>query len=218
MNAVLDVNNHVCGRLNRQFHVWPSNHRRAAPGVESWRSMKSNTITGLFFLVGGVTPILIYMALSPDGLDVLTTQQTELIASWLLLSIPIAYMRTTNTMTASTGKEMAQIGVLVTIVAFGGGMVADAFAAAGDDAARNTIGQLLWSTMMIGTFFLGLGYYLEKAFPVVVSGLLMLLGVVGFLVLGIGGTDQDENSLLMVVMPIWMLLIIAMGVITLRRE
>jgi len=46
----------------------------------------------------------------------------------------------------------------------------------------------------------------------------MLLGVVGFLVLGIGGTDQDENSLLMVVMPIWMLLIIAMGVITLRRE
>ena len=71
---------------------------------------------------------------------------------------------------------------------------------------------------MIGTFFLGLGYYLEKAFPVVVSGLLMLLGVVGFLVLGIGGTDQDENSLLMVVMPIWMLLIIAMGVITLRRE
>ena len=127
-------------------------------------------------------------------------------------------MRTTNTMTASTGKELAQIGVLVTIVAFGGGMVADAFAAAGDDAARNALGQLLWSTMMIGTFFLGLGYYLEKAFPVVVSGLLMLLGVVGFLVLGIGGTDQDENSLLMVVMPIWMLLIIAMGVITLRRE
>ena len=190
----------------------------AAPGVESWRSMNSNTITGLFFLVGGVTPLLIYMALSPDGLDVLTTQQTELIASWLLLSIPIAYMRTTNAMPAGMGKEMAQIGVLVTIVAFGGGMVADAFAAAGDDAARNAIGQLLWSTMMIGTFFLGLGYYLEKAFPVVVSGLLMLLGVVGFLVLGIGGTDQDENSLLMVVMPIWMLLIIAMCVITLRRE
>jgi|TARA_B110000116_G_scaffold177918_1_gene154059 hypothetical protein len=180
--------------------------------------MNSNTITGIFFLVGGVTPLLFYMALSPDGLDVLTTQQTELIASWLLLSIPIAYMRTTNTMTAGMGKEMAQIGVLVTIVAAAGGMVADSFGAAGDEATRNSIGQLLWSTMMIGTFFMGLGYYLEKAFPVVISGLLMLLGVVGFLVLGIGGADADENSVLMVVMPIWILLIIAMGVITLRRK
>ena len=86
--------------------------------------MKSNTLRGLLFVIGAVSPVLFYILLSPDGLDVITTQQSELIASWLLLSVPIAYMRTTNTITAGTGKEMAQIGVLITVIAYGGGMVA----------------------------------------------------------------------------------------------
>ena len=178
--------------------------------------MKSNTLTGLLFVIGAVSPVLFYIVLSPDGLDVITTQQSELIASWLLLSVPIAYMRTTNTITAGTGKEMAQIGVLITVIAYGGGMVADAYGAAGDNAAQDTIGQLLWSTMFIGTFFMGLGYYLVKFFPTILSVLLSIVGVFGFLAIGIGGTG-DENSLMMVVFPLWILTMLAMGIVTLRK-
>ena len=178
--------------------------------------MKSNTLTGLLFVIGAVSPVLFYIVLSPDGLDVITTQQSELIASWLLLSVPIAYMRTTNTMTAGTGKEMAQIGVLITVIAYGGGMVADAYGAAGDNAASDTIGQLLWSTMFIGTFFMGLGYYLVKFFPTILSVLLSIVGVFGFLAIGIGGTG-DESSLMMVVFPVWILIMLAMGIVTLRK-
>jgi|TARA_B110001454_G_C12659109_1_gene408768 hypothetical protein len=177
--------------------------------------MKSNTITGTFFVVGALGPLIVYMLLG-GVLDVLSTLQTELIASWILLSVPIAFMRTRDTMPTGIGKEMAQIGMLLLVIGIAGGMVADSFASVGEDASQEAIGRILWGTMFLGMSFTGLGYYLEEFFNKILSGSLGLLGCVGFLVIAIGGAT-DDNAGMMIIWPLWMLVMLILGVITLRK-
>ena len=176
--------------------------------------MKSNTITGTFFVVGALGPLIVYMLLGET--EVLSTLQTELIASWILLSVPIAFMRTRDTMPTGIGKEMAQIGMLLLVIGIAGGMVADSFASVGEDASQEAIGRLLWATMFLGMSFTGLGYYLEEFFNKILSGSLGLLGCIGFLVIAIGGAS-DDNAGMFIIWPLWMLVILVLGVITLRR-
>ena len=186
----------------------------AAPGVESWRSMKPNTLTGTFFIIGALGPLIVYMLLG--GLEITNTLQTELIASWVLLAVPIAFMRSRDAMPAGTGKDMAQIGLLVVVIGTAGGMVADAFGSVGNEADQETIGRLLWSTIFIGVAFTGLGYYLAEFFNKILSGVFGLLGCVGFLLLAIGGAS-DDNEAMMAIWPLWLLSMLIIGVVTLRR-
>ncbi len=111
---------------------------------------------------------------------------------------------------------MAQIGLLLLVIATAGGMVADAFASVGEDTSQEAIGRLLWATMFMGLAFTGFGYYLEEFFNKILSGLLGLLGGVGFFVLAIGGAS-DDNPAMMIIWPLWMLVMLILGVITLRR-
>ena len=176
--------------------------------------MKSNTITGTFFVVGALGPLIVYMLLGETG--VLSTLQTELIASWILLSVPIAFMRTRDTMPTGIGKEMAQIGLLILVISTAGGMVADSFASVGNTGGKEAVGRLVWASMFLGMSFTGLGYYLEEFFNKILSGLLGLLGCVGFLVIGIGGAT-DDNVGMMIIWPLWMLVLLILGVTTLRK-
>tara|TARA_B100000700_G_scaffold102337_1_gene115426 strand:+ start:2305 stop:2838 length:534 start_codon:yes stop_codon:yes gene_type:complete len=176
--------------------------------------MKPNTLTGTFFIVGALAPLIVYMILG--GAEITNTLQTELIASWALLAVPIAFMRSRDAMSAGTGKDMAQIGLLILVIGMAGGMVADAFGSIGDETNQEAIGRLLWSTMFMGMAFTGLGYYLAEFFNKILSGALGLLGCVGFLVLAIGGAN-DDNTAMMVMWPLWMLTMLILGVMTLRR-
>jgi hypothetical protein len=119
-------------------------------------------------------------------------------------------------MPTGIGKEMAQIGMLLLVIGIAGGMVADSFASVGEDASQEAIGRILWGTMFLGMSFTGLGYYLEEFFNKILSGSLGLLGCVGFLVIAIGGAT-DDNAGMMIIWPLWMLVMLILGVITLRK-
>jgi len=176
--------------------------------------MKSNTITGSFFLVAGLGPLIVYLLLG-DVLEILSTLQTEMIASWILLSVPIAFMRTKDAMPTGIGKEMAQIGLLILVISTAGGMVADSFASVGNAGGREAVGRLVWASLFLGLGFTGFGYYLQEFFNRILSGLLGLLGCIGFLAIGIGGVGDDASAE-MVWLP-FMLIMLVLGVTTLRR-
>ena len=175
--------------------------------------MKSNTITGTFFIVAGLGPLIVYMILG--GLEILSTLQMELIASWILLSVPIAFMRTKDAMPTGIGKEMAQIGLLIIVISTAGGMVADSFASVGNAGGREAVGRLVWASLFLGLAFTGFGYYLQEFFNKILSGLLGLLGCIGFLAIGIGGVGDDAYGEM--VWPLFMLVMLVLGVTTLRR-
>ena len=176
--------------------------------------MKPNTITGTFFIVAGLGPLIVYLLLA-DVLEVLSTLQTELIASWILLSVPIAFKRTKDAMPAGIGKDMAQIGLLILVISTAGGMVADSFASVENTDGREAVGRLVWAALFLGLAFTGIGYYLEEFFHRILSGLLLLLGIVGFLAIGIGGVGSDASGEM--VWPVLMLTMLVLGVVTLRR-
>jgi len=176
--------------------------------------MKSNTITGSFFLLAGLGPLVVYILLG-GVLDVLSTLQVELIASWILLSVPIAFMRTKDAMPTGIGKEMAQIGLLIIVISTAGGMVADSFASVGNEGGRQAVGRLVWASLFVGMAFTGFGYYLQEFFNRILSGLLALLGCIGFLAIGIGGVGDDASG--EIIWPLFMLMMLMLGGTTLRR-
>ena len=74
-----------------------------------------------------------------------------------------------------------------------------------------------WPAMMMGFGITGMGYYVQKTFPTWLSGLMMLLGVYGFVFLGIIGVEEDS----ILELPLWLgftITNVALGILTIRKK
>ena len=70
---------------------------------------------------------------------------------------------------------------------------------------------------MMGFGITGMGYYVQKTFPTWLSGLMMLLGVYGFVFLGIIGVEEDS----ILELPLWLgftITNVALGILTIRKK
>ena len=156
--------------------------------------MTTTRITGIIFIISAVTPLLFYLGLGPEGADFIDITMTEKLVTWIMLGLPIAFMMTLGTMKGGQGYEIAKAGFLIMLISLAVGIVADSFNAVGTaemNANGDAVGTFGWSSMMIGLTLTGIGYFLHKSFPQWVSGLLVIVGVYGFIFLGFLGSNDD---------------------------
>ena len=180
--------------------------------------MSTKMVNGILFIVGAIAPIVVYLGLGPDGGDIIDRATAEKIVFWIMLSLPIAYMMTADTMSGGSGHGYAKAGLLILIISYTAGSISDAI------AANSQMGDLgagmvstFWPAMMMGFGITGMGYYVQKTFPTWLSGLMMLLGVYGFVFLGIIGVEEDS----ILELPLWLgftITNVALGILTIRKK
>ena len=181
--------------------------------------MTAKTINGILFIVAGIAPLIIYLGLGPDGTGLLELDLTEKLATWLMFSAPIAIMMTRDSIKGGEGYGLVNAGFLIFVIAWPVGIVADAFNGALMEESADAIGAFGWSSMMLGFFISGIGYYVNKFFPIWLCGLLCLITAYGFIALGfINMTPDNEDALLL---PLWLgftLTIVLLGIFRMRKE
>ena len=178
-------------------------------------SISSKTINGILFIIAGLGPLIVYMGLGP--LDILSTKWTETLVFWLMLSAPIAFMMTASTIKDGEGYGFVKAGLLVMIIAYTGGSVGDALRGSGMDEMAEAISTPFWAAMMLGFSLTAVGYYLQKNFPVWLSGLMAIAGIYGFI--AIGFLDLSANEILE--LPLWIGFtgtLVLLGIFTIIRK
>ena len=179
--------------------------------------MTSKMVNGLLFISGGLAPIVLYLALGPEGADILDAKLTENLVFWIMLSIPIAFMMTASTMKDGPGSIYAKVGLLIFVIAYAGGSVGDAVFASGNEQLGEAIQDPFWAGMMLAFAITAVGYYLQKNFPVWLSGLMALAGVYGFI--AIAFIDLNANEALE--LHLWLGftgILILLGVFTILKK
>ena len=181
--------------------------------------MSTKMANGLLFIIAGLAPLVIYMGLGPDGGDILDASMTERVATWFIFSMAIALMMTKDTMQGGSGYHLANAGFIIVVIASGAGIVVDAFNGAEKDAYVEILGPNIWSSFMLGMFITALGYYIQKNFPIWLSGLGMVVTAAAFIVFGFEVIDVSDPTEVALI-PIWIgftLVAILYGVFTIRK-
>ena len=179
--------------------------------------MTSKMLTGLLFIISGIAPLVIYLGLSPEGADIIDAKLTESLVFWIMLSAPIAFMMTSNTTKDGEGHGFIKAGLLIIIIAYTGGSVGDALRGSGMEEMADAISDPFWAAMMLGFTVTAVGYYLQKNFPVWLSGLMAIVGIYGFIALAF--IDLNANEALE--MPLWLGftgVFILLGIFTIRSK
>ena len=184
--------------------------------------MSTKTVNGILFIIAAIAPLVFYLVLgTEDGLGILTDLQTEKFVYWFMLSMPIALMLTMNSMKGGSGAGYAQVGFLIVVIAYGVVTVGDLVGAAGASTSDlgDAVGQAGWGSMMLGLTLTGIGYYVQKIFPVWLSGILIAVSAYAFILIGIIGTSLDPDSPLFFVAWIgFTVSLLLLGVFTLRKK
>ena len=84
--------------------------------------MSARLVNGLMFVLAGITPIVVYLGLGPDGAGILTMARTEQVFAYLFFSLPIAFMMLRKDET----NNFLDAGLLILVASMSMGMVADA--------------------------------------------------------------------------------------------
>jgi drug/metabolite transporter (DMT)-like permease len=179
-------------------------------------SISSKTMNGILFIIAGIAPLVIYIGLGPDGADIFDAKLTETLVFWIMLSAPIALMMTANTIKDGDGHGFVKAGLLIFIIAYTGGSVGDALSGSGMNEMGAAISEPFWAAMMLGFTVTAIGYYLQKKFPVWLSGLMAIAGIYGFIALGF--IDLTANEVLE--MPLWIgftLVLVLLGIFTIKK-
>lgn len=183
--------------------------------------MSTKTVNGILFIIAAIAPFVFYLGLGTDGAGILTDLETEKFVFWVMLSLPIALMMTLNTMKGGSGAEYAHIGLLIITIAYAVGTVGDLVGAASESTKQlgDAVGQAGWGAMMLGMAITGIGYYVQKNFPVWLSGILTAVAAYGFIIVGIIGTSLDPDSpLFMVAWLGFAISSLLLGVFTIRKK
>ena len=176
--------------------------------------MSTKTVNGILFIVGAIAPIAIYMGLGPDGGDVINMATAEKFAYWIMLSLPIAFMVTADTMSGGSGHSYAKAGLLIMIISYAAGSLGDGIAVQNSEMGE-ALQSTFWPAMMMGFGITGIGYFVQKTFPTWISGLMILVGLFGFVVIGVLGTDSEALEL-----PLWLgftITNLSLGILTIRK-
>jgi Zn-dependent protease with chaperone function len=180
--------------------------------------MNIKMTNGILFIAGALAPFIIYMGLGPDGAGLFDTAAAERWVFWIMLSIPIAFMMTADTMKGGSGQVYAKAGLIIMIIGFAGGSVGDAIGA--QEEFKNlgsAVQSTFWTAMLIGVGVTGIGYFVQKTFPSWLCGLMMLAGVYAFIMFGILDMS-DEDA---IAMPGWiamMLSFLCLGILTIKNQ
>ena len=67
--------------------------------------MSSRVVNGLMFILAGITPIVVYLGLGPDGAGILSMARTEQVFAYLFFSLPIAFMMLRKDETNNCSKQ-----------------------------------------------------------------------------------------------------------------
>ena len=179
---------------------------------------KLKTINGILFIIAGLGPLLVYMALGETG--ILDKGHTEKIAAYALVTIPLAFMMTRNVVR----NTFIDAGLLIIVVGLSMGLVSDAINSAELSAESDSIGEAIawtgWSIMYLGISITGIGYLRTNLFPNWLSGLLSLTSFVMFAFLAILSPEQLSNNVDNIMPPLWMinsLVLVILGIFTIRR-
>ena len=179
--------------------------------------MTDKMVNGILFIIAGLGPLLVYMALGETG--ILDKGHTEKIAAYVLLTIPLAFMMTRNV----ERNTFIDAGLLIIVVGLTAGIVSDAITSAElgseSDSIGNAIGVTAWSSMYLGIFITGIGYLRTKLFPKWLSGLLSVASLVFVAFMTVLSTEQVSNNE-NIVGPLWMivsLVLVILGIFTMRR-
>ena len=171
------------------------------------------------FIIAGLGPVAVYIGLGPDGTGILNNAQTEKIAAYILFTIPLAFMMTRNV----ERNNFIDAGFLIIVVAWSAGIVSDAITGAELSAESDAIGKAIaptaWSSMFLGIFITGIGYFRGNLFPQWLSGLLSIVSLVAFASMAIMSSEQLTNNE-NIVAPLWMsvmIVLVIVGIFTMRR-
>ena len=181
--------------------------------------MTDKMINGILFIIAGLGPVAVYIVLGPDGTGILNNAQTEKLAAYVLFTIPLAFMMTRNV----ERNNFIDAGFLIIVVAWSAGIVSDAITGAELSAESNAIGKAIaptaWSSMFLGIFITGIGYFRTNLFPQWLSGLLSVASLVAFASMAIMSAEQISNNE-NIVAPLWMsvmIVLVIVGIFTMRR-
>ena len=105
------------------------------------------------------------------------------------------------------------------IIALPVGIVADAFNGSSMTDYGEIIGEFGWSSLFLGLFVSGIGYYVNKFFPIWLCALLCVVTAYGFVVLGFVDVTPDNEDALFI--PMWLgftLTVVLLGIFRMRKE
>ena len=177
--------------------------------------MNLKMTNGILFIIGAIAPIAIYMGLGPDGADVIDNAAAEKIVFWIMLSLPVAFMMTADTMSGGSGHSYAKAGLLIMIISYAAGSVGDGIYVQNSEMGE-ALTSTFWPAMMMGFGITGIGYFVQKTFPTWLSGLMILIGLFGFVVIGIIGIDNEALEI-----PLWLgftITNLSLGILTIRNN
>jgi|TARA_B100001971_G_C17694717_1_gene288732 FtsH-binding integral membrane protein len=85
-------------------------------------------------------------------------------------------------------------------------------------ANADAIAPAVWSSMALGLVVTGIGYYIQKFFPIWLSGLMLVVSIFAFIVLGF---VEETPSTEILLYPLWLgfsLTLVLLGTFTIRRK
>ena len=178
--------------------------------------MSSRLVNGLMFIVAGITPIVVYLGLGPDGAGILSMARTEQVFAYLFFSMPIAFMM----LRKEKANNFLDAGLLILVASMSMGMVADALGADTQfSAMSDAVSITAYSSVMLGAFICGIGSFRTDLFPKWLSGIFTIASGLSFLLLATAEPiDLDTNELLIPAFMSVHLVMIILGIYTIRRQ
>ncbi len=178
--------------------------------------MSSRLVNGLMFVLAGITPIVVYLGLGPDGAGILSKARTEQVFAYLFFSLPIAFMMLRKDET----NNWLDAGLLILVASMSMGMVADALGADIQfSAMSDAVSITAYSSIMLGAFICGIGALRTDLFPKWLSGVFTIASGLSFLLLATAEpVDLDTNELLIPAFMSVHLVMIILGIYTIRRH
>ena len=178
--------------------------------------MKTNIANGLLFIVAGLTPFIIYLGLGPDGAAILDQARTEQLFAYLFFALPIAIM-----MARRIEKNYFIDGGLIIVVAsMSMVMAADALRAVASLAdVANAVSVTAYSSTILGVAICGIGIFRTTIFPKWISGLLVVVTAIGFILLATSEPSAIQTSV--IILPFLLafhVILIVLGIFMLRRN
>jgi len=153
--------------------------------------MTDKMVTGILFIIAGLGPILVYVGLGETG--ILDKGHTEKFAAYTLLTWPLAFMMTRNVQR----NTFIDAGLLIIVVGVTAGIVSDAINSAelgaGFDSIGEAIGTTAWSSMYLGIFITGIGYFRTNLFPKWLSGLLSVVSLIFFAFMAVLNAERYQT-------------------------
>ncbi len=178
--------------------------------------MSSRLINGLMFVLAGITPIVVYLGLGPDGAGILSMARTEQVFAYLFFSLPIAFMMLRKEET----NNFLDAGLLILVASMSMGMVADGLGADIQfSAMSDALAITAYSSIMLGAFICGIGSFRTHLFPKWLSGIFTIASGLSFLLLATAEpVDLDTNELIIPAFLLFHLFTIVLGIYTIRRQ